>query len=64
MNVALLTLRLRKAYASKFKTLRQLSAECNVSHELIRKLLKAKEPPNLQINNYNKINLGLFKNGF
>lgn len=60
MNVIELINRLRQASASK--SLRQLGRDCDVSHELIRKLIVGGKS-DLTVVCYNKIDQGLKRNG-
>lgn len=53
----------RLRIAAQTKSLRTLGKECEVSHELIRKLLLANSAPNITAVTYNKIDKGLAKNG-
>lgn len=62
MNLDELLKRVRKA--SDTKSLRAVAELCDVSHEQIRKLVKAKETPNITLDTFNKINEGLKQNGF
>lgn len=61
MQIAELIERLRKAAAKK--SLRTLGRECDVSHELIRKLIVAGDKVSITVASYNKIDEGLRKNG-
>ena len=61
MDIEELTKRVKKA--SVGRSLRKLAGECNVSHEMIRKLLLANSAPNITATTYNKIDKGLAKNG-
>lgn len=54
--------RLSKAHSKN--SLREISAWCGVSHELIRKALESKGNVNLTISSYEKIDKGLRENGF
>ena len=49
--------------SAEAKSLRTLGGECGVSHELIRKLLKAGDDVSITVASYNKIDEGLRKNG-
>lgn len=49
--------------ASQAKSLRTLGRDCNVSHELIRKLITATGEVSITVASYNKIDEGLRKNG-
>ena len=49
--------------AAEAKSLRTLGGECGVSHELIRKLLKAGDEVSITVASYNKIDKGLRSNG-
>lgn len=49
--------------AAEAKSLRTLGCECGVSHELIRKLLKASNEVSITVASYNKIDKGLRNNG-
>jgi hypothetical protein len=62
MHTDYLTERMRIAYNRK--SLRELAVICDVSHEQIRKVLKAKSKLNLTFFIYDKIDRGLLKNGF
>jgi len=63
MNIENLIKRLRKA--SVELSLRKLGRECDVSHELIRKLINSgKTVPGLTVANFQKIDTGLSKNGY
>lgn len=62
MQIAELIERLRKAAAKK--SLRTLGRECNVSHEMIRKLLTAGDNVSITVATYNKINEGLQSHGY
>lgn len=57
MQTTTLSKRLRKA--AENKSLRELAKQCGVSHELIRKLVKADAEVSLTIASYNKIDKGL-----
>jgi hypothetical protein len=48
--------------AAEAKSLRTLGRECGVSHELIRKLLKAGDEVSITVASYNKIDKGLRNN--
>ena len=50
--------------AAQAKSLRTLGGECGVSHELIRKLLKASDEVSITVASYNKIDKGLQNNGY
>lgn len=50
--------------AAEAKSLRTLGGECGVSHELIRKLLKAGDEVSITVASYNKIDKGLRNNGY
>lgn len=50
--------------AAQAKSLRTLGGECGVSHELIRKLLKAGDEVSITVASYNKIDKGLRNNGY
>ena len=50
--------------AAEAKSLRTLGGECGVSHELIRKLLKASDEVSITVASYNKIDKGLRNNGY
>jgi len=60
MNLSELISRLREA--STKKSLRKLGVDCDVSHELIRKLIGGTKQ-DLTVTSYNKIDEGLRKNG-
>ena len=62
MNLDDLSKRLNEALVSK--SLRVVAANCNVSHELIRKLALSAKGANLTVASYNKIDAGLRANGF
>ncbi len=49
--------------AAQAKSLRTLGRECDVSHELIRKLIVAGDKVSITVASYNKIDEGLRKNG-
>ena len=49
--------------AAQAKSLRTLGGECDVSHELIRKLLVGGDKVSITVASYNKIDEGLRKNG-
>jgi len=49
--------------AAQAKSLRTLGGECGVSHELIRKLLKASDEVSITVASYNKIDKGLRTHG-
>ena len=53
----------RLRIAAQTKSLRALGKECEVSHELIRKLLKADNEVSITVASYNKIDKGLRSNG-
>lgn len=61
MNLDDLVRRLRGA--STKKSLRQLGRECDVSHELIRKLIIGGGKSGITVASYNKIDEGLRKHG-
>ena len=61
MQLSELIERLRAA--AKVKSLRTLGRECDVSHELIRKLLTAGDNVSITVASYNKIDKGLRSNG-
>ena len=61
MQLDELTKRLR--IAAQTKSLRTLGKECEVSHELIRKLIVAGDEVSITVASYNKIDEGLRKNG-
>ena len=61
MQIAELIERLRKAAAKK--SLRTLGRECDVSHEMIRKLLTAGGNVSITVASYNKIDKGLRTHG-
>lgn len=61
MQIAELIERLRKAAAKK--SLRTLGRECDVSHEMIRKLLTAGDNVSITVASYNKIDKGLRTHG-
>jgi len=60
MDIEELKKRLKKARAGR--SLRSLAAQCEVSHELIRKLLLANSAQNITAATYRKIDKGLTKN--
>jgi hypothetical protein len=62
MQIEYLIERLKKA--SFYKSLRTLASDCDVSHEVIRKLLKAQATANITFSTYDKIDKGLLKHGF
>ena len=53
----------RLRIAAQTKSLRTLGKECEVSHELIRKLIAAGDEVSITVASYNKIDEGLRKNG-
>ena len=53
----------RLRIAAQTKSLRTLGKECEVSHELIRKLITAGDEVSITVASYNKIDEGLRKNG-
>ena len=53
----------RLRIAAQTKSLRTLGKECEVSHELIRKLLKGDNEVSITTASYNKIDKGLRSNG-
>lgn len=53
----------RLRIAAQTKSLRTLGKECEVSHELIRKLIVAGDEVSITVASYNKIDEGLRKNG-
>lgn len=53
MDVEALMLRLRDENATQ--SLRKMAAQCGVSHERLRGIVKAESPPNLTIATYRKI---------
>jgi hypothetical protein len=59
----LLTLIAKLREANKTKSLRELGKQCGVSHELIRKLVIAKEGVSITTSTFEKIQKGL-QNGF
>lgn len=61
MQIAELIERLRKAAAKK--SLRTLGRECDVSHEMIRKLLTVGDNVSITVASYNKIDKGLRTHG-
>lgn len=61
MQIAELIERLRKAAAKK--SLRTLGRECDVSHEMIRKLLTAGDNVSITVASYIKIDKGLRTHG-
>lgn len=61
MDLAELAKRLRTAAAHK--SLRKLGQDCDVSYELIRKIICGKSA-NITVTSYNKISEGLRENGF
>lgn len=62
MNVEELIKRLKKFLVGR--SLRRVAQECNVSHELVRKLSQSKKGANVTLAKYNLIDEGLRKNGF
>lgn len=62
MQLDELIMRLRAA--AQAKSLRTLGKECDVSHELVRKLLKAGDEVSITVASYNKIDKGLRNNGY
>ena len=52
----------RLRIAAQTKSLRTLGKECEVSHELIRKLLKTDNEVSITVASYNKIDKGLRSN--
>jgi len=63
MDIEQLIKRLKAAYVGA--SLRQLARECDVSHELLRKLISVRKTvANITAEKYNKIDAGLRKNGF
>ena len=52
----------RLRIAAQTKSLRTLGKECEVSYELIRKLLKADNEVSITVASYNKIDKGLRSN--
>ena len=53
----------RLRIAAQTKSLRTLGKECEVSHELIRKLLKGDNEVSITVASYSKIDKGLRSNG-